>query len=145
MSFTSPAIWRSTQIFANGRRVYATLAPLTFTLPDGRRFTVPAGFLTDLASVPSIARGLFAPDGPWAESAIVHDWLLYTGEVSHDEADRIFRLALTSQGVPAWRRWSMWGAVRIGSATSDGRDHLAQHRNSPAMAPGFLISGGQHG
>ena len=70
MSFTSPAIWRSTTIFAGGRRVYETLARLTFTLPDGRRFTVPAGFLTDLASVPSIARGLFAPDGPWAESAI---------------------------------------------------------------------------
>lgn len=133
--FGSPAIWRSTVIFVCGRRVYQTCRPLTFTLAPGREITVPAGFLTDLASVPGIARGIVAPDGPWAESAILHDWLLHTREISRAQADGIFRRALASQGVTAWRRWTMWGAVRIGAAAGDGRDKLAQYRDAHSPAP----------
>lgn len=37
--------------------------------------TVPAGMLTDLASVPRIARGIVGRVGPHLEAAVVHDFL----------------------------------------------------------------------
>lgn len=40
-----------------------------------RQLTVPHGMLTDLASVPAIARGLVNRVGPHLEAAIVHDYL----------------------------------------------------------------------
>ena len=49
---------------------------VSFTL-DGetRHLTVPAGTLTDLASVPRVARGYIGRVGPHLEAAIVHDFL----------------------------------------------------------------------
>ncbi|ANZ48461.1 tail assembly chaperone [Erwinia phage vB_EamM_Caitlin] len=37
---------------------------------------VPAGFVTDLASIPSALQPILHPDGPWAAAACIHD-LLY--------------------------------------------------------------------
>lgn len=49
---------------------------VSFSL-DGetRHLTVPAGTLTDLASVPKVARGYIGRVGPHLEAAIVHDFL----------------------------------------------------------------------
>jgi hypothetical protein len=38
----------------------------------------PAGFVTDLASIPRPIWSFFPPDGPWVKGAIVHDFLYYT-------------------------------------------------------------------
>lgn len=38
--------------------------------------TAPAGFVTDLASIPAALQPILHPDGPWAAAACIHD-LLY--------------------------------------------------------------------
>lgn len=56
--------------------------------------------------------------GPWCsglpmEPSLLHDWLYTCGVVSRREADRLFREALWWYGVGVWRRWLMWGLVRL--------------------------------
>lgn len=81
---------------------------------------VPVGFETDFASIPFGIRNLFPPLGRWGRPAIIHDYLYATqgerGRFDRLEADRIFQEAMEVVGVPAWRRFVMFRAVRIGGA-----------------------------
>ncbi len=76
---------------------------------------VPAGFVTDFASVPRVG-GLYDLVGDTGHaSATVHDWLCRSGKVPRSRADKVFREALEVEEVPAWRRNLMYLGVRIGS------------------------------
>ena len=85
---------------------------------------VPAGFLTDGASVPRPLWWLIAPFGVHGQAAVLHDILCETGtmfrneipyEVSRKEADQIFRDAMKATRVSWWKRNLMYGAVRLWS------------------------------
>jgi hypothetical protein len=74
---------------------------------------VPAGWLTDFASVPWWGRGLFPADADYTRAAVVHDYLCETRGVDQFLADAVFRVAMKDLGVPAWRRLLMYYAVRL--------------------------------
>jgi len=81
---------------------------------------VPAGFVTDFASVPREFWSLEPPLGDAGKAAVVHDYLYASGGLggrySRAEADGIFREALGELGVPLWKRTLLWAAVRLGGA-----------------------------
>jgi hypothetical protein len=101
------------------------------------RFVVPAGFLTDFATVPRVVVWLIPRFGRYTLAAILHDWLvtqgLRTGVVTSREADGIFRRVMRESGVPVLRRWLMWCGVRWGALTSRLRRPGWSH-----SAPGVL-------
>ncbi len=74
--------------------------------------TVPAGTITDLASVPRILWSVFPPHGRWAKAAIVHDYLYDNAIGTKAWADAVFNEAMGVLGVPLWRRKLMFWAVR---------------------------------
>ena len=78
-------------------------------------YAVPAGYVTDFASVPPFAKLLFPEFGTSAEAAVIHDWLYDVGAHGGEaEADRIFREALDDQEVSQPRKSLMHAAVRVG-------------------------------
>jgi hypothetical protein len=89
------------------------------------RITVPAGFVTDFASVPWGFWNFEPPLGDACKAAVVHDYLYATeglGErFSRAQADGVFREALAASGVPLWKRTLLWAAVRVGGAGGWGR------------------------
>lgn len=80
----------------------------------GQTFSVPRGFVTDLASVPRLPVVYLLAGGTSNEAAVVHDWLYTTQPVPRSIADRVLREASAVTCVPAWRRWLMYWGVRIG-------------------------------
>lgn len=113
---TTPAL----ELQPNGR-TYRTLHPITWTprRPNRRGYrpvTVPAGFLTDFASVPRMFWGLFPPAGRWSLAAIVHDYLCRAEPQGWDSklAAQCFRTIMRELGVGWLRRSIMYRAVRIG-------------------------------
>jgi hypothetical protein len=103
------------------------------------RFVVPAGFRTDLASVPRMVTWLIPRFGVYTLAAILHDWLctegIRSGVVTSREADGIFRRVMRESGVPVLRRWLMWAGVRWGALTDDLRRPGWLH-----SAPGVLMT-----
>lgn len=114
-----------------GRSLWGLQRPLSYSPGDGQHtITVPAGFVTDLASVPRWAWIIVPPDGPWVKAAIIHDYLYATGGTgkwkrqaasitrpepySRLEADRILREGMENRGVGAFARGLIYAAVRIG-------------------------------
>jgi len=87
---------------------------------DGELITVPAGFISDLASIPRFLWDLYPPEGQWDWGAVVHDYLYVMAGVipgatrtySKLDADNIFRDALALQGVGPITRNLMYAAVR---------------------------------
>lgn len=99
---------------------------------------VPAGFITDFASIPRVFWTLWPPTGDYGKAAVVHDYLYVLGgkvpcklaisagigysdmcgepdrckTYTKAQADRIFRDAMEVLGVKNPQRWIMWQAVK---------------------------------
>lgn len=90
-----------------------------------QRFVVPAGFVTDFATVPRVVTWLVPRFGTYTRAAILHDWLITegirSGAVSSRQADGIFRRVMRESGVPVLRRWLMWTGVRWTALASERR------------------------
>lgn len=78
-----------------------------------RTITVPAGFQTDLASVPRLPLVYLLTGDCARQAAVVHDYLYSTGIVSRSVADEVLREASAITGVPTWRRVLMFAGVRL--------------------------------
>lgn len=76
-------------------------------------FIVPAGFMTDFASVPKIFRNIIPPTNPkYSRAAVLHDWFYGTHAVSRKDSDGLFRRIMKESGVGGVKRNIMWIAVR---------------------------------
>lgn len=89
-------------------------------LIDGQPVLIPAGFLTDGASVPRGLWNIIPPFGRYNKAALLHDFLYKTGRmnrarVTRKQADEIFLAAMVALDVPGWQRWAMYAGVRVGA------------------------------
>lgn len=93
----------------------------------GKTYKVPAGFNSDLASVPRIPLAFLLTGGTANRPAVLHDFLYRTGAEDRSTCDAVFAEAMAATGVPAWRRKLMWLGVRIGGrgAHVDTSDSVA--------------------
>ena len=119
------------------RRTYLVLADLVLADDDQRTIIVPAGFVTDFASIQGLHNAflfvLFAlVSGYGNYAAAVHDWLYTCGQLSRKEADAVLYRALRAEGVARWRAWLFWAGVRIGGA---------KHFTKTPTRSGFSSSG----
>lgn len=81
---------------------------------------VPAGFVTDLASVPRALWGILPPHGRYAKAAILHDYLLSqclteckdTYRKQRRFADEVFYGAMLDLNVPEYKAATMYLAVK---------------------------------
>jgi len=104
-----------------GRQCVRLLEP--FTWGD---ITVPEGFISDFASVPTLfLDGLFPSFDSYAPAAVVHDYLYATGglygQYTRKQADDLFLEIMKELGIPWWKRSLMYRAVRLGGGSGWGR------------------------
>jgi hypothetical protein len=98
--------------------VWELAQPFRFHHPEFPRIRVPAGSLTDGASIPRIFHAILGPSGPWFPAAVVHDYLYSTAssanhpDVSRKLADQIFLQAMDDCGVGGITRTVIYYAVR---------------------------------
>lgn len=83
--------------------------------------TVPAGFHTDLASVPRIPVAYTLLGDRARQAAVVHDFLYSEGRVSRKDADEVLYEAAIVTGVSRWQAWLIWAGVRAGGSSHYNR------------------------
>jgi hypothetical protein len=79
----------------------------------GMTFTVPAGFGTDLASVPRLPVVYLLTGGKANSASVVHDWIYTNKMVPRATADAVLREASLLTYVDPWRAQLMWAGVRV--------------------------------
>lgn len=96
-------------------RSWVLLEPLTYECNHGTndRITVPAGFVTDFASIPRPLWWWFSPWGQHGNAAVVHDFLYWSRLRTRAEADRIFLDGMDVLGTLLTTRYLMYAAVRV--------------------------------
>lgn len=110
--FTTPLILQ-----ADSRPdLWSVAAALVWTDPLLGTVTVPAGFETDLASIPRLLRNL--PDldtnGLSRRPAVLHDYLYCMGCTTRDAADRTLQRALLAEGATRFTAWVYYTGVHWG-------------------------------
>jgi len=94
-------LWRLNKNFRYQSDVYGAL------------ITVPAGFVTDLASTPREVWSIFPPWGPYGWAATVHDFLYRVQFVTRDMADSVLREGMRAHGVNENTVAIVYDAVRL--------------------------------
>ena len=96
--------------------MWVLTAPLRYGTEIGgpRVIVVPKGFITDFASVPRLPMTYLLAGDTAHAAAVIHDFLYRNKLGTRRQADAIFFEAMAADGEPAWRRWAMWSAVRVG-------------------------------
>ncbi|MCX6997812.1 MAG: DUF1353 domain-containing protein [Kiritimatiellaeota bacterium] len=105
-------------------RTWRLLEELRYRTRRGELVTVPAGFVTDFASIPRIFWPLVPPLGRYNRATVLHDWLYRQAQapttpggwrnIARAEADRLLRAAMGDCGVPWLTRWLIYLGVRLG-------------------------------
>ena len=75
---------------------------------------VPAGFVTDLASIPWPLWWHLRPDGQYALAAVIHDYLYWTQKRPRVVADEILKFGMEDLQVPSKTINEIYTAVRWG-------------------------------
>lgn len=111
--------------------VFVTTYPLRYRIEKtAHEIAVPAGFLTDLASIPRALWWFESPIDRSMAGAIIHDYLYWDQTCSKDEADAVLFVAMEESGVSAFKRDAVYAAVR----TPVGQSAFA--RNAEARKKG---------
>jgi hypothetical protein len=97
--------------------------------------SVPAGFPTDLASIPRLLWNVLPPVGRYDAAAVVHDYLYQRAPVfEHGQvttragADAVLLEAMACCEVPTWQRWTIYLGVRVGGWLVWGRYRARERR-----------------
>lgn len=90
-------------------------------------YIVPDGMLTDGASIPTYLQWLCGSPfkQPRLKAALVHDFLYGGGdpEATRKDADDLYRDLQISFGIPKWKAWTEWIALRLcGSSHWHGKN-----------------------
>ncbi len=98
-----------------------------------QKIIVPPKFLTDFGTIPRFFWRIFPPTGElYDEATVVHDWLYETQFFTRKEADLIFHECMVSYGVPPWKAYILYLAVRIGGNSAwkaKTSDSITYHRH----------------
>lgn len=77
-------------------------------------YIIPAGFESDLATVPRPLWHIFPPFGKYARAAVIHDYCYFKlrERMTRKEADQLFLDVMKRDGVGRVTRYCMYSAVR---------------------------------
>lgn len=93
----------------DGEGLFRLEKPFSFDY-KGETITVPAGYVTDLCSIPPVLRPFFPISGKVSKPAVLHDWLFAQDD---PRAADVFNEALRLEGVSPSSRKMMVAAVRL--------------------------------
>lgn len=85
---------------------------------DAPAVVVPAGFVTDLASIPRVFWSVLPTDGAYTFPAIVHDYLYWVQKYPRNTADSVFRYGMDDMKVSSVVAATIYAAVRAGGGSA---------------------------
>jgi len=99
------------EVLSNGRQRMLTEKLTYFSELTQAVIHVPAGFVTDYASIPRIFWGILPPSGKYTKATVLHDYLYASELFDKKTADLIFKEAMLSLDVSKWKIYTMYYAV----------------------------------
>ena len=95
---------------------------------------VPAGFVTDFASIPQAfwSFGL-SPNGRYSRAAVIHDFLYWFQPCSRAQADNILAIAMQESGVSKLKAFEIYQGVHAGGESAWNQNVLDRKAALPRV------------
>jgi len=120
-------------------RTWIVVTPLTYRIGDTTdKIVVPAGFVTDLASIPSAFWGpplFLTPAGQYSRAAIIHDYLYWSQKCTRDQADRLLVIAMKESKVSTFDEFAIYDGVHVGGEQAWNNNADDASRGFPRILP----------
>ena len=93
--------------------------PLSYyDLANNAIYTAPAGFETNLASIPKALRSFVDNDDPHIkDAAVIHDWIYTEKSLTRAQCDAVLFRACRSLGCGLIKAYVVYFSVRMGGGT----------------------------
>ncbi|MHC4498620.1 MAG: DUF1353 domain-containing protein [Planctomycetota bacterium] len=95
---------------------------------SGETIKVPAGFITDFASVPRLFWAFFPTWGKYGNAAVIHDYLYWEQSYPRERADGIFLEGMLVLGVEKGKAKLLYNAVKHFGKRAWGRNKKAKKK-----------------
>jgi hypothetical protein len=109
--------------FADSRHFIVARDTVFRVAGSDQPIVVPAGFVTDFASVPRALWAGLSPHGQYSRAAVLHDFLYWTQACTRAQADRLFLLMMKQSGVAPADRLAIYRATRAAGEGGWLRNH----------------------
>lgn len=101
--------------------IYALTSPINWRpsaaeYSDLKPVSVPTGFVTDFASVPTVFWTVLPRDGVYVYAAVLHDYLYWIQDRARADADRVLLACMEEFSVDAVSRRAVYWGVRAGGS-----------------------------
>jgi hypothetical protein len=133
MRLTPPPI--ATIDFINGREFIVT-QPYRYTIGEsGVPIEVPAGFVTDFASIPRSLQAMLPPHGRYGRATVIHDYLYWSQSCTREQADNLLMIAMKELGVRKRDRVLIYDGVRLGGRAAWEQNRRDRAAGKPKIVP----------
>ena len=120
-------------------RTWIVVKQLEYRIGDTQdKIVVPAGFVTDLASIPRAFWGpplFLTPAGQYSRASIIHDYLYWTQKCTRDQADRLLVIAMKESRVSDLDEEAIYNGVHIGGEMAWNNNATDLRRGLPRILP----------
>lgn len=120
-------------------RTWIVVRALEYRIGDtDDKIVVPAGFVTDLASVPRAFWGpplFLTPAGQYSRAAIIHDYLYWSQKCTRDQADRLLVIAMKESQVSHFDEVTIYEGVHVGGEDAWNHNAADAIRGLPRILP----------
>lgn len=102
----------------SGRQLYRVIEPFIYESDVAKKtIIVPAGFITDLASIPRLPIVYRELESLADMPGVPHDFCYSTGFLDRDTADLMLKEACLLIGLSSWKAHAIYWGVRVGGAS----------------------------
>lgn len=97
--------------------------------------TIPAGFVTDYASIPWPIRGILQKQSTYSRAALIHDYLYWSQACSREQSDNLLLIAMKESHVPKLKRRAVYEGVVAGGWAAWHSNARERTANLPRVVP----------
>jgi hypothetical protein len=121
---------------SGNNRAFILAEPMLYEVGStGKIITVPAGFVTDYASIPESLWSLYSPHDQYSRAAIVHDYLYWSQLCTRTQADNLFMIAMKESEVPEVTRRNVYLAVATWGYLAWDANRAERNAGLPKVVP----------
>ena len=121
--FSGKAVEGGLHLYRFSDEIYAITKPISWIPNPGsaknlKQVEVPAGFITDFASVPKIFWSILPRDGVYVYPAIIHDYMYWMQDGTRDLADETLREGMQDFKIDTVSINAIYWGVRAGGGSA---------------------------
>jgi Protein of unknown function (DUF1353) len=119
---------------SGNNRAFILMEPMQYIVGNTSfKITVPAGFVTDYASIPEFLWSFYSPHDQYSRAAIVHDYLYWTQKCTKPQADNLFVIAMKESLVIERTQKNVYDGVHIAGQSSWDRNTDERKKGMPRI------------